>query len=146
MSYTKDLTFPTTFRPFTDVLDRFLGDMDPFHGGATMKRLLPRVNIVEDERAYRLEVQAPGYAKEDLKLNLEQDVLTISAEKEQNETTGNERYTRREFSSQAFSRSFRLPELIDADAISADHLNGVLTVRIPKKAEVKPAAKQINIG
>lgn len=146
MTYTKDFALPTTFRPFSDAMGRFLGEMDPFHGGVSVKRSFPRVNILENDKFFTLEMQAPGYAKEDLKLNLEQDVLTISAEKEEQELKENERYTRCEFGKHAFSRSFRLPELVDAEHITAEHVNGVLTVSIPKKAEVKPASKQINIG
>ncbi|MBP8824548.1 MAG: Hsp20/alpha crystallin family protein [Flavobacteriales bacterium] len=146
MTYTKDLAFPTTIRPFTDVLDRFLGELDPFNGGTTLKHITPRVNIIEDEKAYQLEVQAPGFAKEDLKLNLEQDVLTIRGEKEQRAQKESGRYTRREFASQAFSRSFRLPELVDSEGIRADHVDGVLSITLPKKAAVKPATKQISIG
>lgn len=147
MTYTKDLMFPTTnLRPFTDVWDRFFGEMDPFAGGSTTRRSLPRVNILEDEKTYKLEVQAPGYGKDELKLNLEQDVLTISADKEQESLKENERYTRCEFTRHSFSRSFRLPELVDTEQISAEHRNGVLMVSIPKKTEVKPTPKQITIG
>lgn len=146
MNYAKDLSFPTQFRPFTDVLGRFLGEMDPYNGGTAVKRAVPRVNILEDDKHFKLEVQVPGFSKEQLKLNLEKEVLTISAEREQEDRNEIGRYTRREFSSHAFSRSFRLPELIDADGIRADHVDGVLTVLLPKKAEAKPAAKQIQIA
>ncbi len=146
MTYAKDLSFPTPFRPFTDVIDRFLGEMDPYNGGTTARRILPRVNIIEDDKHIKLEVQAPGFSKEQLKLNLDKEVLTISAEREQETRDESQRFTRREFSSHAFSRSFRLPELIDTDGIRADHVDGVLTVLLPKRAEVKPAVKQIQIA
>lgn len=146
MTYTKALSFPRTFRPFTDVMGRFLIDTDPFNGGSTLRRTLPRVNILEDEKTYKLEILVPGYAKDELKLNLEQDVLSISAELGANEVDGDQRFTRREFSVHAFSRSFHLPELVDGEAISAEHKNGVLTVNIPKKTEAKPVPKPISIG
>ncbi|MCO6483467.1 MAG: Hsp20/alpha crystallin family protein [Flavobacteriales bacterium] len=139
-------TFPTRFRPFSGILDQFFSNIDQIQGSDEHFGLAPRVNITENGDGFKLEMQAPGYDKEDLKLNLENDVLTISAEKEHEELKENERYTRREFSQSSFSRSFRLPQTVDAEKISAEHVNGVLKVSIPKKVEVKPATKQINIG
>lgn len=138
-------TFPTRFRPFTGILDQFFSNIDQLQGSDEVFAATPRVNITENGEGFKLEMQAPGYTKDDLKLNLEKDVLTISAEKEHDELKEDERYTRREFSRSSFSRSFRLPEAVDAEKIAAEHLDGVLTVSIPKKAEVKPTPKQINI-
>lgn len=139
-------TFPVRFRPFTGILDQFFSNIDQLQGSDEVFTTMPRVNITENGEGFKLEMQAPGYAKDELKLNLENDVLTISAEKEHQSLDENERYTRREFSQSSFNRSFRLPETVDAEKISAEHINGVLTVSIPKRAEVKPAPKQINIG
>lgn len=139
-------TFPTRFRPFTGILDQFFSNIDQLQGSDEVFTTTPRVNITENGEGFKLEMQAPGFAKDDLKLNLEKDVLTISAEKEHEVLKEDERYTRREFSRSSFSRSFRLPETVDTDKISAEHVDGVLTVSIPKKAEVKIVPKQINIG
>ncbi len=146
MNYLRTRPYTGTYQPLSGMLEHFLGNIDQIHGRDDMPGNLPRVNIVEQNEGFKLELQAPGYAKEELKLNVKEDVLTISAEQEQKDEQENERYTRREFSKRSFTRSFRLPELVDADGIKAEHINGVLSVSIPKKAEVKPAVKEISIG
>ncbi|HMN04913.1 MAG TPA: Hsp20/alpha crystallin family protein [Flavobacteriales bacterium] len=138
--------FPTRFRPLTGILDQFLSNIDQLQGSDEHFVTMPRVNITENGEGFKLEMQAPGLGKEDLTINLENDVLTISAEKEHEDLKEGERYTRREFTKSSFSRSFRLPDTVDAAKINAEHLNGVLVVSIPKKVEVKPAPKQIAIG
>ncbi|MGB3868965.1 MAG: Hsp20/alpha crystallin family protein [Flavobacteriales bacterium] len=146
MNYLRTRPFVGTYQPFSGMLEHFLGNMEQIQGRDDMPGNLPRVNITEQSEGYKLELQAPGYAKEELKLNVKEDVLTISAEQEQQDEQESERFTRREFAKRSFTRSFRLPDLVDADGIKAEHLNGVLTVSIPKKAEVKPAVKEISIG
>ena len=105
----------------------------------------PRVNIVEGPEEFRLEMQAPGFDKKDLKIEMVDDTLTICgvhAEEEQKEET---RWTRREFSRAAFERSFVMPQSVKADAIKADLVNGVLQVTIPKSEEAKPKTRTISI-
>jgi HSP20 family protein len=104
------------------------------------------VNIRETEREYLLDVVAPGLNKEDFKIGLENNLLTIEVEKKENTVNEGEKFIRREFQFQAFRRSFTLDEKINADGISAQYVNGVLTLNLPKKVEVKPAAKQISIS
>jgi len=133
--------------PFNELVNEFLGqDIGQFFGHDDLKRNVPSVNIVESDEAFDLRMLAPGFDKEELKLGMENDVLTISGERKVDELKENERYTRREFSFNAFSRSFRLPETIHADGIKADHVNGVLHVRIPKAEAAKPKAREISIG
>lgn len=103
------------------------------------------VNITETEKAYNLEVVAPGFEKTDFKVNLDQDILTIEAEKKEEVKEENKKQVRREYSYRSFKRSFSLDEKIDASAIEAQYVNGVLTLNLPKKEVVKPAAKQIDI-
>ncbi|MFN4233302.1 MAG: Hsp20/alpha crystallin family protein [Bacteroidia bacterium] len=100
---------------------------------------LPSVNVKESDADYKLELAAPGLKKEDFKINLDGNLLTISSEKkEEKEDKDKEgRYTRREYNYQSFSRSFTLPENSKADDIKAEYKDGVLNVVIPKK-EVKP--------
>jgi HSP20 family protein len=109
---------------------------------------LPAVNIKETADAFVVEMAAPGMAKEDFKIQLNNDVLTISSEKKNEaETKEGETYTRLEFSYQSFSRSFSLPKSVDAEKISAKYDNGVLRIDIPKKEEAKPKpVKQIAIS
>ncbi len=108
---------------------------------------LPSVNIMEDEDKYLVEVAAPGFVKEDFDLKLENNVLTISSDKkEENEVKEGECYSRKEFSYQSFSRSFSLPDTIQVDKIGAKYDKGILTVTLPKRDEAKPKpALQIEI-
>ena len=117
-----------------------------FRNGAMQKS--PAVNVVESANGYRLEVAAPGLAKEDFQVKVDKDQLTISAKKEVTKTEDNgEKYTRKEFSFFEFNRSFHLPETVDAGNIKASYENGVLNVMLEKKPEAKPQpARVIEIG
>lgn len=99
----------------------------------------PAVNIRETEHSFLLELAAPGLKKEDFKVNLDNNVLTISAEVNREEETKNERFTRREFSYGQFSRSFSLPKAINLEEIKADYNYGILSVTLPKREEAKVA-------
>ena len=99
---------------------------------------LPKVNIKEGEDGYRLELAVPGMAKEDFQIKLDQDVLSISSEKKEEATEDNKEYRRQEFSYQAFERRFNLPEDVDSEKITANYVNGVLFIEIPKREEAKP--------
>jgi HSP20 family protein len=103
------------------------------------------VNVKENEQEYILEVIAPGLEKEDFKINLEQNILTVSAEKKAEPENATEKEIRKEYKYQSFKRSFTVDENIDAENISAKYVNGVLTLNLRKKAEVKEAAKQITV-
>lgn len=117
-----------------------------YFGHDDVKGSMPSVNILERENEFELRMLVPGLSKHDLKLNVEKDVLTISAETRAEEKKENERYTRREFTRSAFSRSFRLPETVNVETIKAEHADGVLTVTIPKAEMAKPKAREITIG
>ena len=104
----------------------------------------PSINIVETKDAYRLEVAAPGLEKEDFNLKVEKGFLQVSAErKEENEIEEEGKFTRREFNYTSFSRSFKLPETVDDNAINADYINGVLTVTLPKVEEEKMKIQKV---
>lgn len=97
----------------------------------------PSVNVKETETAYELEIAAPGLSKDDFKINVEGQTLTISSEKEIKEEEKEKTYTRREFSYTSFKRSFNLPErTVETDKITATYTNGVLHLYIPKIEEV----------
>jgi len=99
---------------------------------------LPSVNIRENAGEFKVEVAAPGFDRGDFKLELNHDVLTISSEKQvENETKEDEHYSKREFSYQAFTRSFTLPDSADAERIDATYDKGILHVSIPKKEDSK---------
>lgn len=100
---------------------------------------LPSVNIRENQDAFEVDVAAPGLSKNDFKLELNNNLLTISSEKNvENETKEGEQYTKHEFSYQSFTRSFTMPEFADNENITATYDNGILHVAIPKKEEAKP--------
>jgi HSP20 family protein len=107
----------------------------------------PAVNIIENDDNFKLEVAAPGLTKEDFKINVEDDMLSVSAEKKNEINEKNSRYTRKEFSYVSFKRSFSLPEIVDVDHVNANYENGVMTLTLPKKEEAKPKpAREIKIS
>lgn len=119
-------------------ISHFFGSDDHFTRSA-------RVNIVERKDDFQVQVLAPGFTKEDLKLNIEGDNLTITGEHKASDLAEGDRYTRREFSAASFKRSFTLPKTVKADAVSATYEAGVLTVSIPKSEESKPVARMVEI-
>jgi HSP20 family protein len=100
---------------------------------------MPAVNIKETAENYEVEVAAPGMSKNDFKVELDGNVLTISSERtSKNEENDNERYARKEFSYQSFQRTFTLQkDVVDIDKIQAKYENGLLHLLIPKKEEAK---------
>lgn len=107
---------------------------------------LPAANFKENDQTYEIELAVPGMSKEDLKIGLENNRLTVSAEKKAEKEEKEKDYTRREFSFSSFSRSFSLPENVNQDAVNASYADGVLHLSVPKLAEVKaPAAREIAI-
>ena len=108
------------------------------------KGLVP-VNVKETDKSYQLEVVAPGFEKTDFKLTLDQHLLTISAEKKNEEIKETEKQILREYSYRSFKRSFTLDEKIDATNIEASYINGVLILNLPKKEVVKASATEIVI-
>ena len=109
---------------------------------------LPAVNVKEKDDAFEIEMSAPGLKKEDFNVELTNNVLTISCEKKEEDETKDDdgKYTRREFSYQSFNRSFNLPETVDAEKIDAKYEDGILMLSIPKKEEVVPSSKRIEIS
>lgn len=100
---------------------------------------LPSVNIKESETGFDVEMAAPGMAKEDFMIELDNSVLTISsARQSENQTGEGKNITRREFSYQSFIRSFTLPAIVQTEQITAKYETGILRVNIPKKEEAKP--------
>jgi HSP20 family protein len=100
---------------------------------------LPAVNILEDENRIQIEVAAPGMKKEDFKIDLEHNRLTVSAEISSENTESGEKYSRKEFSYRSFSRLFNIPvETIDGEQIQAAYKDGILLVTLPKREELKP--------
>lgn len=104
---------------------------------------LPAVNIKENDLNFTLEVCAPGFKKEDFRVEISQKTLRISCEKALEHEESNEHYSRKEFSSTSFKRTFNLPETVNYDAIKAQYENGVLTLSLPKREEALPKPKRL---
>lgn len=123
---------------FDDLFSRDLWNWG-LANNSTTNTTIPAVNIRESADSYEVEMAAPGMRREDFKVELDGNNLTISSEmqNEQEEKEG-ERYTRREFSYQSFQRTFTLPRnVVDVDQINAKYENGVLRLLIPKREEAK---------
>jgi HSP20 family protein len=103
------------------------------------------VNIRETEKTFTIEVVAPGMDKADFKVNVDNNILTISGEKKNETNQESERLVRREYSYKSFARTFTLDESIQSEDIQARYENGVLRIELPKKEEQKIQPKQINI-
>lgn len=103
------------------------------------------VNVKETDNSYQLNVVAPGFEKTDFKVNIDQDLLTISAEKKDEVKEENEKQIRREYNFYSFKRSFTLDEKIDATKIDATYVNGILTLNLSKKETVKVSATEVTI-
>lgn len=125
----------------------FNGDLFPKFFDMENKYSIPAVNIIEGKDEFRIEVAAPGLNKEDFKIQLDNNVMTVSSEKEEKHEENDEKVMRREFSYCSFRRSFSLPETVNADKIKANHKDGILQIVIPKREEAKEKpAREIKIS
>jgi len=125
-----------------DVFDNFLNDT--FLSDRMISRV-PAVNISESEGNYHIELAAPGLKKEDFKINLDKNVLSISAEQETEDREEKKNYSRREYSYNSFVRSFNLPDSVDQSNIEAEYQNGVLKINVAKREEAKYQSREIAI-
>jgi HSP20 family protein len=141
----QELKFPT----FKNLIESFFESDFPLMGNQLSKFIgstIPSANIKETNENFQIELAVPGLKKEDIKIDLDQDVLTISSEQKEEKTEEKDNYTRREFNYSSFSRSFYLPEIADTDKISAEYKDGVLNILIPKKeSAIKKPQKRIEI-
>jgi HSP20 family protein len=127
---------------FPSVMDELFKDM--LGGTQYTNKMVPPVNIKETEDSFLVELMAAGMKKEDFNLELDNDVLTISAEvKSKNSTEEEGKFTRREFTYSSFRRSFTLPETVKEEDINASYQDGILKIALPKKEEALPKAKRM---
>ena len=134
----------SSFRPFFPSLF----DDDFFSSAPASGRLntnMPAVNIREDDQNYYLELAVPGMDKKDLKIDIDEDVLTISSEHKNETEDKQEGYTRREFSYSSFARSFYIPENVNKESINANYKDGILSVSFPKQEDKKKITKEVKI-
>lgn len=116
---------------YPSVFGRF---SDDFFNNVFSDNDLPATNVSETKKAYNLELSVPGFGKEDFKIEVDKNVLKISAVKEntKEETDEDEKVWRREFSSSSFTRSFVLPDNVDTEKIEAKEKSGILKITLPK--------------
>ena len=129
-----------TLRRLNNVLDEAFGTW-PFQqdeSGAITSAWHPAVDVLEDRDAVKIVAELPGVKPEDVKLSLENSLLTIRGEKKQEAEERTERGHRYERSYGSFERTFMLPSTVDADKISAEYRNGVLTIAVPKAEPARP--------
>lgn len=131
-----------------NLMDELLND--DFFGGITNERFnstVPAVNVKENNDDFTIEVAAPGFEKKDFKIDLNNNLLEISSQKEINNEEENGRVVRKEFCYSSFKRTFSLPETVESDKIKATYKDGILSIQIPKReeAKVKPV-RQISIA
>ncbi len=113
---------------------------------AKMNSSMPAVNIKEDDNQFNIDVAAPGMNKNDFSIDLNHNILTISAKKEETKEDKNTKISRREFNYTSFQRSFTLPNFVNSEEIKAAYHDGILSITIPKKEEAKEKApKKIKI-
>ncbi|GAB3562239.1 hypothetical protein GCM10027578_04280 [Spirosoma luteolum] len=121
---------PTFFNPFSaaefgqPVINRYRSTLPN----------VPAVNVKETETAFVLDLAAPGLKKDDLKVSVLKNQLTIAYKSETNSEEKTEKFTRQEFGISQFERNFRLPKNVNAEAINATYTDGILTVELPKVA------------
>ena len=145
------------FRPANELshierkLKKFFEDFDsPFSGDFNIKpfggnSFTPRVDVTEDNNNLYVHAEVPGVDKNDIKINIVGDVITISGEKKSEEKDEKKNYYRIERNYGAFTRSFTLPSEVVVDKIAAEYKEGVLVVTLPKTEEAKVVERQIEV-
>ncbi len=126
---------------FDDMFTKSMEDIDKKNCDC-----VPASNIIEAEKSFEIHMSIPGYRKEDIQIELENNVLSIYNDKRQEEEA-EIKYTRREFGFGTFRRSFTIPKIVDTSKISADYNNGILIVALPKIEEAKSRlSRQITVA
>lgn len=127
---------------FSDVFDSFVND-SIFTERFVNK--VPAVNIAETENQFQIELAVPGLKKEDFKISLDKNVLSVSAEKKTENAEEGKKYSKREYSYNSFVRSFTLPETADQAKIEAEYTDGVLKLNVAKKEEAIIQTREISV-
>lgn len=136
---------------YNSPLDRFFrNDLFDYWQGDQQVETIPSINITEEQNAFRIEMAAPGMKKDDFNIDVDDNVITISSEKESETSNGNgkdqKNYTFREYNYSRFSRSFSIPDSADTSKITAKYADGILALTIPKKAEqLKNKSQKIKV-
>lgn len=130
----------TMYRPFS-ILDELFQQIP----GTQAHQYSPAVNVTETNDAWHVDLMVPGYSKEAFTIEADKGILTVKAAKVEQAQEDGKKVRRKEFTLNGFSRSFTLDEKMDTEAITAHYHNGILTLALPKKEEVKAQPKLISI-
>ncbi|WP_109299395.1 Hsp20/alpha crystallin family protein [Aquimarina sp. AU474] len=130
---------------FNDTIANYLDTDNFFVDDFFLKeRGLPAMNVKEHKDDFEIELAVPGFSKEDIEVTIEEDVLHICAEKDTEESKEESGYTRKEFSYNSFDRKIQLPGSVDQnEEVKAAYKNGILTLNVLKKEEVKEQPKKV---
>lgn len=118
---------------FSNLVNQMWNDFD------YQKKDKPATNVIENEKEFKLQILIPGWAKDEVKVSVDGNLLTLSGEKEESK----DEYLRKEFKVSSFERSFTLPKDIDSQKITAEHKDGILEILIPKNLEEKEKMKRL---
>lgn len=132
------------FPVFNDLMENF--ERNFFGGMREAEGDVPAVNIKDKKDKYVIEFAVPGLNKKDFKIEVDNDVLTVSSDKKAEKEEKESNYSRREFIFNSFSRSFTLPKTVNINDIKADYSNGILVISVPKKEEETKVSRQIEIA
>ena len=129
--------------PLSGLFENFFGDD---FLSKEYAQFVPAVNLSEEEGKYNVELSAPGFEKNDFKIELNERILTVSGKHQEEKEMKEKTFSRKEFNYGSFQRSFSLPEEINEEAIDAQYENGILKITLPKKAQEKKTVKEIKIS
>ncbi|MET6996740.1 Hsp20/alpha crystallin family protein [Chitinophaga defluvii] len=139
----RNTLLPAVFDDFFKPWREWANDL---HDGRFFSALtIPAVNVSEAKDSYKLSLAVPGMKKEDFKIELEGNVLTISAETESEKDEKEGKYTKQEYNYNSFSRSFNLPEGVSKEKIEAHYEDGLLKLKLPKNEEARKNGKSMHI-
>lgn len=127
-SVSKNFLTPSLFNDFFKPWNEW------FYDGGLWEKVMtvPAVNVTEKNNHYMVSIAAPGLSKDDFDISLDGNMMTISSEKEETREEKEEKFTRKEYNYNSFSRSFTVPEDVKQDGIEAGYENGILSIRLPK--------------
>lgn len=135
----------TQYKPFL-AFSLFDNELNNFFNHHSDTKWMPAVDIIEANDCFELRAEIPGVSQEDVKIAIEDNVLTISGEKNVGTKDEDQNSHRIERSSGKFERSFQLPKTVETDKTQADYKAGILTVSLPKVEETKPKEIEIKVG
>lgn len=144
---TKTMAKTGNGQPFSSLINDFFRPWNGWFTAPEWNNVLtvPAVNVSETDRQYQLSVAAPGLRKEDFKIDVQGNTLTINAEKEDDVRSESNRYSRREYNYSSFCRIFTLPEEVTQDAIQASYADGVLQLILPKDKVSEKTARTVKV-